>query len=278
MNDNYYLDAVTTRTLAAVNTVSLKVNQSVRNLATGLRINSGADGPAQLISSQSLRATLAVLESQVGSLQRTDQVATTADAALGEVSDLLGEANALEVQLANTGALGSGEQAAIQSQIDSILQEVDRIGSTTAFNGQNLLDGSATLRAGRDTLAVGAISQHELGAVEIGGDDFVLADVGSSGLLADDHSGAQQAIAAAISDVATARARLGAFQSNTISSRISAFSVAIENVTAADAITRGADVALETAELARSTSLQSASLLVLALANDNQGLVLNLLD
>ena len=278
MSSTNYFNAVTTTTLTSLNTATLSVNRSIRNLSTGLRINSGADGPARLISSESLRATLAILESHVGSLQRTDQVATTADAALGEVSDLLGEANALEVQLANTGALGSGEQAAIQSQIDSILQEVDRIGSTTAFNGQNLLDGSATLRAGRDTLAVGAISQHELGAVEIGGDDFVLADVGSSGLLADDHSGAQQAIAAAISDVATARARLGAFQSNTISSRISAFSVAIENVTAADAITRGADVALETAELARSTSLQSASLLVLALANDNQGLVLNLLD
>ena len=278
MNDNYYLDAVTTRTLAAVNTVSLKVNQSVRNLATGLRINSGADGPAQLISSESLRATLAFLEHEVSSLQRTDQVANSADAALGEVSDLLGEANALEVQLANSGALSSSEQAAIQSEIDSILQEVDRIGGTTTFNGQNLLDGTATLRAARDTQDIDAVSTRAVGAVEINGNDYVLADVGSAGRLADDHAAAQQVIDAAITDIANARARIGGFQSNTVASRISAFSTAIENITAAEAVVRGADFALETAALARSSALRSASLLALADANESQSLVLDLLS
>lgn len=273
-----FFQAVTAKTLSRLNTINLKTNQSLRNLATGMTINTAADGPALLISSQNLRATMAFLEGQITSLQRADQVAATADAALGEVSSLLSEANALEVELANSSGLSGEEQAAIQGQIDSILQAVDRIGSTTTFNGQNLLDGSATLRAGRDTLAIAMVAARTLGATMIDGQDYLLADIASSGALADDPTAGQQVIATAISNVATARARIGAFQSDTLATRIDLFSTAIESISAADAIARGGDFALEAAELARNSALQSASFFVLAKANENQRLVLNLLS
>ena len=129
-----------------------------------------------------------------------------------------------------------------------------------------------------NTQDIEAVSTRAVGGVEVNGRDYVLADVGSAGLLADDHAAAQQVLDAAITDIANARARIGGFQSNTVASRISAFSTAIENITAAEAVVRGADFALETAALARSSALRSASLLALADANESQSLVLDLLS
>ncbi len=62
---------------------------SVTRLATGYRITSGRDDPSGLITSERLRSELAALEAETRTLQRSDFVVTTADAALGEISDLL---------------------------------------------------------------------------------------------------------------------------------------------------------------------------------------------
>ena len=264
------LGFTTQTTLARRSLTVVAASQAIRNLATGTRINRAADGPTQLISSQSLRATLASLDGQVSGLQRTSQVAATADAALAEVSGLLAQAGALEVQLANEGALGDGEKAAIHAELDSILQEVDRIGSSASFNGQNLLGGSTTLYAGRDTLELGAVSTMELGRIEVDGVAVRLQAIGSSALLADDPAGAAQVVAAAANDVAVQRARIGNFQSNTVDTRLNLFGVAVENLSAADAVATGADLAAETANIARLGLLEAAALKALSIANRNQ--------
>jgi len=98
------LSSATWSTIADLGLITISARQSIRNIATGLRINRAADGPAELISSMNLRATLAFLDGQVAGLQRANEAASTADAALSEASGLLVEANSLEVQLANDGA------------------------------------------------------------------------------------------------------------------------------------------------------------------------------
>ena len=271
------LSSATWSTIANLSLVSTSARQSIRNISTGFRINRAADGPAQLTSSINLRATLAFLDGQVAGFQRASQAASTADAALSEASSLLAEANSLEVQLANDGALSSEEKAAIQGQIDSILQAVDRIGSTTSFNGQNLLDGSMTLRVGRDSLDLAAISSMALGNMSIDDQDRRLMDVRSGGLLADDHANAQLVIDAAINDVAVERARIGNFQTNTIETRTNAFGAATEQLTAAEAVGSGVNIAAEMANLARTGILTAMSMKALSVANENQYVVLRLL-
>src|SRR5688572_8933966 len=83
----------------------LAVASSMEKLATGLRINRGADDPAGLIASEDLRAALKMLDAETRAMERTDMVANVADGALGEMSELLSNANAAEVATANSGGL-----------------------------------------------------------------------------------------------------------------------------------------------------------------------------
>ena len=114
---------------------------SLERLSTGLRINRGADDPAGLIASESLRAEIRGLDAAISNSERAINVISTADAALSEVSSLLREIKGLVVQTANDGALSDDEISANQLQVDSLLESIGRIANSTQFNGKKLLNG-----------------------------------------------------------------------------------------------------------------------------------------
>jgi flagellin len=124
-----------------LNTNQGELSKSLERLSTGLRINRGADDPAGLIASESLRSEMRGLETAIGNSERAINVISTADAALGEVSKLLLEIKGLVVQTANDGALSDDEILANQQQVDSLLTSIDRIANSTQFNGKKLLNG-----------------------------------------------------------------------------------------------------------------------------------------
>jgi flagellin len=246
------------------------VAASMQKLATGSRINRGADDPAGLITSESLAAALASLDAESQGMQRTDAVANVADGALAEVSGLLSDANAATVANANTAGMSRAERDANQMEIDSALQSVDRIAGTTTFNGQRVLDGSMTLSAGGASVAITSVSTGDIGQVAIGGVQHTLSDAMSGGSLdpaKGDAQGAQSSIAAAISQVATLRGQIGAFQKDTIGPLMRSNAAAVENTAAANSSIRDTDYAAEAANLAREQVLQRSGLSVLALAN-----------
>lgn len=115
---------------------------ALNRLSTGLRINSGADDPAGLIASEALRSEITSLGQAISNTRRANQIISTADSALGEVSSLLNDIRGLVVEAANSGGLSDEEIAANQLQIDSSLEAVNRIAQTTTFQGRKLLDGS----------------------------------------------------------------------------------------------------------------------------------------
>ena len=115
---------------------------SLERLSTGLRINRGKDDPSGLIASQNLRATQAGLSSAIKNAERADQVVNIAEGGLNEVSALLTELQSLVTQSANDAGLSSAEKDANQLQIDSILQTIDRVAGSTAFQGDKLLNGN----------------------------------------------------------------------------------------------------------------------------------------
>jgi flagellin len=115
---------------------------SLTRLSTGLRINSGSDDPAGLIASEALRSEITGLTKSISNTQRASQIISTADSALGQVSNLLNDVRGLVVEAANSGALSNEEIAANQLQIDSSLEAINRIAQTTTFQGRKLLDGS----------------------------------------------------------------------------------------------------------------------------------------
>ena len=143
-----------------------QLNTSLERLSTGLRINSGADDPAGLIASQSLQSEITGLTQAVNNSAEATNVITTADGALTEVDSLLNNIKGLIVQSANSGALSPDEIQANQLQVDSDVQSITRIATTTSFAGLNLLDGSLNyITSGVANSAISGltISQANLG-------------------------------------------------------------------------------------------------------------------
>ena len=118
----------------------------MRQLTTGKRINRGKDDPAGLIALSSLNAELRAVGAALTNNQRTDSLLTVADQAIAEIGSLLGEIQSLAVASASDANLTASEVAANQSQIDDALSAINRIVSTTNFNGKRLLDGSFAIQ------------------------------------------------------------------------------------------------------------------------------------
>ncbi len=115
---------------------------TLRQLTTGRRINTGKDDPAGLIAFSSLNTELTAVKASITNNQRTDSMLTVMDASIGEISTLLGEIERLVIASTSDANLTAGEVAANQAQIDDALTAIDRIVQTTNFNGKKLLDGT----------------------------------------------------------------------------------------------------------------------------------------
>lgn len=121
---------------------NLALNKSLERLSTGFRINRGSDDPAGLIASEKLRSEKASLTAAIGNAERAEQVVNVAEGGLQEVQNLLLEVQSLVTASANDAGLSAEELAANQQQVDQILQTIDRIASTTSFQGTKLLNGA----------------------------------------------------------------------------------------------------------------------------------------
>ncbi|MFG0274404.1 MAG: flagellin [Phycisphaerales bacterium] len=141
------------------------LNTSLERLSTGLRINRGADDPAGLIASENLRAEKTGLAQAIANAERAEQVVNIAEGGLQEVSGLLNELEGLITATANTAGLSSEERKANQLQIDSILQTIDRIASSTSFQGNRLLNGNLDYSA---TSVAGDVSNFKINGAKLG--------------------------------------------------------------------------------------------------------------
>jgi len=157
--------------LVAQNTLgrsNAALEQALTRLSTGLRINTGKDDPAGLIASENLRSDITSIKKAISNTDRANQVISTADSALGQVSGLLNDIRGLVTESANAGALSQEQIAANQLQIDSSLEALNRIAQTTTFQGRKLLDGSLDFITSAGTnfnrLSGLAIDQANLGA------------------------------------------------------------------------------------------------------------------
>jgi len=117
------------------------LSDTLTRLSTGLRINRGADDPAGLIASESLRSEITGLHQAIDNSTRASNVISTAEGALQEVASLLLNVKSLVVQAANTGALSPDEIRANQLQVDSAVESITRISDTTTFAGLHLING-----------------------------------------------------------------------------------------------------------------------------------------
>jgi flagellin len=120
----------------------MEVSKSTNRLSTGLRINTAADDPSGLIASESYRAQLSSMDAALKNNQDAINYAKTAEGGLDETSRLLREARSLAVANGSS-ALDTTQKQANQTQLNNILQSIDRVSSNTQYGSIKLLNGSA---------------------------------------------------------------------------------------------------------------------------------------
>ena len=251
-----------------------RLEGNFRRLATGLRIATAADDAAGLAISERLRSQVRSLEQSKRNANDGISMVQTAEGALNEVSSILTRLRELSVQSAN-GSVSGQDRNTLNEEFRSLIDEVDRIGRSTEFNGVKLLDGSSStvsfqvgfgIAAGIDSLNV-SLSSALSTTLSLNS-----LNIGASG----SQTTAISTIDTAINSVSSLRGRLGAAQ-NRLNSTIANLGVQVENLSAAESRIRDVDVAYETAQLTRNTILQQASIAILAQTNAQPQAALNLL-
>jgi flagellin-like hook-associated protein FlgL len=119
-----------------------QMSKSLEKLSSGFRINRAADDAAGLAISEGLRSQIGGLKVAVRNTQDGISVVQTAEGALTETHSILQRMRDLSVQASNAGGVNADALSNIQSEIGQLKSELDRIASTTTFNGKKLLDGS----------------------------------------------------------------------------------------------------------------------------------------
>ena len=116
------------------------LQNTLTQLSTGLRINSGSDDAAGLSIANGMQANIAALTQSAQNATNGIGMLQTADGALSQVTTLLNRAVSLATEASN-GGLSTGtnsQSAALDTEFQSILAEINQIGQTTDFNGQNV--------------------------------------------------------------------------------------------------------------------------------------------
>jgi len=251
---------------------------SMERLSTGLRINSAKDDSAGLAIAE--RMTSQVKGMAVASRNANDAIslAQTAEGSLGKIGESLQRMRELAVQSSNS-TNSSSDRANLDEEYQALAAEVTRVIGGTKFNGNSLLNASATdmaFQVGADNTATDAItvSLTDISA----GTGMAAAITGAAANI----TSAANALAtmsnldAAIDEVTSARSNLGSVQ-NRFESVVANLSTTSENLQAARGRIMDADFAVETSNMSRAQVLQQAGNAMLAQANQAPQQVMSLL-
>lgn len=260
---------------------SIGLENAVARLSSGLRINKASDDAAGLAISEGLRAQIRGLGMTLRNASDGISLMQTAEGVLDSVHSMLSRMRELALQSAN-GTYGSEERQYLDSEFQHLVDEIDRIATTTEFNGQALLDGSLSsgisfqvgLSSGADDRISVSIPDAHADHIGITGgtslnDQSLLTVAGSLTSL--------DSIDVAIRDISSIRAGLGAGQ-NRLEHTIENIQIMRSNVTAANSRIRDADVAAEASEMSRVSILTQAANAMIAQANQLPQMALQLLQ
>lgn len=126
-----------------LNVSSGSLATSLQRLSSGLRINSAKDDAAGLAISERFTSQIRGLDQARRNANDGISLAQTSEAALQSSGDILQRIRELAIQSANA-TNSAGDRAALNSEVQQLTQELQRIATSTEFNGQKLLDGSFT--------------------------------------------------------------------------------------------------------------------------------------
>lgn len=261
------------------------LNTTFQRLSSGLRINSAKDDPAGLAMADSLQTDARLAAVAIRNANDGISLTSIADSAMSEIGNILSRMGELAQQSAN-GVYTNSQRSALSSEFTALGSEIERIATTTSFNDRALLSNSqsVSLQVGLDSSSDSQITitaiNGTLAALGLAASGSTL----SFSVIANSDEASQSAATAALTAVTGAlsslnssRGSLGAAESR-LSFAIDNLAVARENFIAAESRIRDADIAQEVAEMVRLQVLQQATTAVLAQANQQPQLVLQLLQ
>src|SRR5436309_10618297 len=240
---------------------------SMERLSSGYRINRAADDAAGLAISERLRGQIGGLDQSQRNAQDAVSLVQTAEGSLTEVHSMLQRVRDLAVQYKN-GSLSSADRTAIQSEVNQLASEIERIGAAAEFNGIKVLNTTQTLsfQVGAEDGQVIAVSLITLGA-QVGVSFYQLSAAGATDI---------GEIDTAIDAVSAQRSQFGAVQ-NRLGYTLENAAIYEENLTASESRIRDVDMASEMVNFTKRQLLQQAGTSMLAQANQSSAGVLSLL-
>lgn len=262
-----------------------RVGRSIEKVAFGTRINKGSDDVAGLAISDSLRSDIRALRQAERNANDGISLVNVAEGALSEQASILIRFRELATQSAS-GTIGQVERQTLQLEFSALREELDRISSTTEFNGKNLIDGS---------LAVSVQESHQV-SIQLGLDgsnesrinlnqelDLTASSSAGLGLTNLSITTAEEALIAteqienSFNVLTRSRGKTGALQ-NRLQRTLGNLGVSIENLAAADSTIRDADLAEEIALLTRNQILSNAAVSMVGQTNLSGQNLLDLLQ
>ncbi len=126
---------------AALGSGNKSMATAMERLSTGSRINSAKDDAAGLAISSRMTSQVRGLNMAIRNANDGISLAQTAEGALDETTSMLQRMRELSLQAANT-VNNASDRAALNAEVQQLKTEIDRIATTTSFNGQKILDGS----------------------------------------------------------------------------------------------------------------------------------------
>ena len=267
---NHNIPALNTyRQLTGNNT---QVSKNMEKLSSGLKINRAGDDAAGLAISEKMRAQIRGLDMATKNAQDGISLIQTAEGALNETHAILQRMRELAVQSANDTNEDSVDRAALQAEVAQLIEEIDRIATTTEFNTQTLLSGGFSGKV----FHIGANSGQNM-KVSIGNMGATKLGVGSISISGQNNADkAITTINTAINTVSEERSKLGAIQ-NRLEHTINNLGASSENLSAAESRIRDVDMAKEMMAFTKNNILSQASQAMLAQANQMPQGVLQLL-
>lgn len=277
---NFNQSAAFASRMEGINTAN--VLKTSKELSSGMRINSAADDASGLAVSEKMRSQIRGLNQASRNVMNGVSMLQTAEGYMQSTTDILQRIRELAVQSAN-GIYSDEDRAMLQTEVEQLVSEVDRISQTAEFNGMTLLSGrfaedGIRLQVGANvdqnfTVKLGDMSASALGLKGAGQDGteqaISLANPESANM-------ALATVDEALKTVNKSRADIGASM-NRMEMAQKGIDIASENLTASESVIRNADMAKTITEHVKNQLLQSASVSLLSQANSNSQNVLSLL-
>lgn len=239
------------------------LSMAMQHLSSGLRINTAADDVAGYAISQKLQGQINGLNQAQLNTQDATSLAQTAQGSMNEVEQMLQRVRELAVQYKN-GTNSESSKEAIVSEVGQLSSEIERVGTTTQFNGINLLKEAATIsfQVGAndgEVISVSTISLGEaVGTISLG-EATALASI----------DGAIEKVSAAAGSFGAVQNRLQYTQSN--------LAVYSQNLSAAQSSIVDVNMAAEMTNFTKDQILMQAGTAVLSQANQIPQAVLKLI-